>query len=255
MRQPYPILEYDPAPHGIIEIDLVEDAMEGMPEYCVICSFREVIHQYLEQGLLTPFHTIGTEFVGYPVYLYKFRDRTLALLCQGMGATLAAYLLEETIALGGRKFIACGVAGTLDAEIAMGHLMLPTAAVRDEGASYHYLPPGREVEPTPAALGAVEHVLQQHDVDYIRTKTWTTAAIFRETPAKVALRKEEGCLAVEMETAAMFAVAHFRNVELAQILYSGDAVVPDHWDPRGWWNNRTVRELLIDLAAEACLQL
>jgi uridine phosphorylase len=80
-----------------------------------------------------------------------------------MGATLAAYLLEETIALGGRKFIACGVAGTLDAEIAMGHLLLPTAAVRDEGASYHYLPPAREVEPTPAALAAVEHVLQQHD--------------------------------------------------------------------------------------------
>ena len=67
VRQPYPILEYDPAPHGIIEIDLVEDAMEGMPEHCVICSFRKVIHQHLEQGLLTPFHTVGTEFVGYPV--------------------------------------------------------------------------------------------------------------------------------------------------------------------------------------------
>jgi uridine phosphorylase len=51
--------------------------------------------------------------------------------------------------LGCAKFVACGGAGVLDREIQPGHPVVPTAAVRDEGTSYHYLPPGREVSASP----------------------------------------------------------------------------------------------------------
>jgi uridine phosphorylase len=172
-----------------------------------------------------------------------------------MGSPLAAFLLEEMIALGGRKFIACGGAGVLDKTIAMGHLLVPIAAIRDEGTSYHYLPPAREVEPTPAALAAIETVLKQRKVDYLLTKTWTTDGFFRETKGKMALRKAEGCLAVEMEAAAMFAIARFRNVEFGQILYSGDTIDGDEHDGRNWHKNRDVRELLVELAAAACVSM
>ena len=70
---------------------------------------------------------------------------------------LAAGLLEEMIAWGCRKFIACGGCGVLAQEIAVGHLILVTSAVRDEGVSYHYLPPAREVyllQRTKGAQGA-----------------------------------------------------------------------------------------------------
>ncbi|MEM7125576.1 MAG: nucleoside phosphorylase [Chloroflexota bacterium] len=255
MRQEFPILEYDSDPHGIIDIDLEEDALPGMPEHCVICFFRDVFERFSEQGIITPLKTLRTEMGDHPVYLHSVGERQVALLHQGVGAPLASSLVEEMIALGGRKFIACGGAGVLDPSIAMGHILVPTAAIRDEGTSYHYLPPAREVEPTPAALAAIETVLRERNVDYLLTKTWTTDAFFRETKGKVALRKEEGCAAVEMEAAAMFAVAHFRNVELAQILYSGDSVDPEKWDHRDWTSNWTVREMLVELAAEACLLL
>ena len=111
MQKPYPILEYDPDPHGIIEIDLVEDALAGMPEHCVICFFGDVFERFAERGLLAPLDILQTEMGDHPIYLYTVGERTVALLKQGMGAALAAYLLEETIALGGRKFIACGGAG------------------------------------------------------------------------------------------------------------------------------------------------
>ena len=78
-------------------------------------------------------------------------DERVALFHPGVGAPLAAGLLEEVIASGCKKFIACGGAGVLDREIAVGHLIVPTAAIRDEGTSYHYLPPGREVSPSPEA--------------------------------------------------------------------------------------------------------
>ncbi|MCB0227322.1 MAG: purine-nucleoside phosphorylase, partial [Anaerolineae bacterium] len=79
--------------------------------------------------------------------------------------------------------------------------------------------------------------------------------IFRETQPKVARRRAEGCLAVEMEAAALFAIAQFRDVLLGQILYGGDNLGGEVWDSRGWQKHWTVREKLVALAAEACLLL
>jgi uridine phosphorylase len=163
--------------------------------------------------------------------------------------------LEEVIALGCRNFIACGGAGVLNRELAMGHLVVPTAAVRDEGTSYHYLAPSREVSASPSAVDAIEQTLQRRNIDYILGKTWTTDAIYRETRARMALRRGEGCITVEMEAAALFAVAQFRDVRLGQILYCGDNLDGEEWDGREWTKNWGVREILAELAAEACLAL
>lgn len=255
LARDYPILEFDPSIPAIIDIDLEQDRHPHMPEHCVICFFRDVIDHFLAAGLLTRLHTVKSEMLEHPVYLYELNGRKVALLHQAVGAPLAVYLLEECIGMGARKFIACGGAGVLDRTIAMGHLLVPTSAVRDEGTSYHYLPPSREVTPSPVAVQAIESVLQRHHIDYLLTKTWTTDALFRETRAKVELRKAEGCLAVEMEAASMFAVAQFRNVTLGQILYGGDNLDGDEWDNRNWMANWSVREKLIQLAAEACLEL
>ena len=69
------------------------------------------------------------------------------------------------------------------------------------------------------------------------------------------LRKSEGCLTVEMEAAAFFAVAHFRGMIFAQMLYGGDDVSGGEWDSRRWTERTSVREKLFWLAAEACLTL
>jgi uridine phosphorylase len=143
----------------------------------------------------------------------------------------------------------------LDREIAVGHIIVPTAAVRDEGASYHYMPPSREVAPSPEGLAAIEKVLQARNIDYILSKTWTTDGFYRETREKIEMRRSEGCLIVEMEAAAFFAVAQFRGVTFAQILYGGDDVSGEEWDHRDWHKKGHTREELLWLAAEACLEL
>lgn len=143
----------------------------------------------------------------------------------------------------------------LDSAIAMGHGLVPHSAVRDEGTSYHYLPPAREVKASVKAVAAIEQTLKAHGVDYLPVKTWTTDALYRETPAKVKRRKEEGCLCVEMEAAAFFAVAQFRGVEFGQLLYGGDNLGGDVWDHRAWNSHLTGREKLFWLAVEACLRL
>ena len=169
-----------------------------------------------------------------PVYELEFDGRRLALVHPGVGAPLAAAFLEEMIARGCRTFVACGGAGVLVPDVALGHVVVPTAAIRDEGTSYHYLPAAREVEPTRQAVDAIVATLERHHVPYVTGKTWTTDGLYRETRGKVERRVAEGCLTVEMEAAAFFAVAAFRGVSFGQLLYAGDDLSGDAWDERGW---------------------
>jgi uridine phosphorylase len=256
MQSTYPILEFDPERTAIIEPSRVFKPLEGMPEHCVLCFFQNVIEQLIEEGLAVEISSYPTDQGPRRFYALDCGlDRPVTLLHPGIGAAIAAASLEVAIALGGRKFVACGGAGVLDRSIAVGHLVVPTSAVRDEGTSYHYLPAGREVAPTPEAVQAIETVLRRRNVEYLLAKTWTTDAIFRETRAKADQRRAEGCLTVEMEAAAFFAVARFRGVPFGQILYGGDNLDGEEWDRRGWMDRASVREQLVFLAAEACLEM
>ena len=132
---------------------------------------------------------LQSEVGAHPIYEITHNGQRLAFFHPGVGAPLAAGLLEEAIACGCRKFIVCGGCGVLQKDIAVGHLIVVSGAVRDEGVSYHYLPPGREVQAHRSGVAALEATLNQRGVPYLVGKTWTTDAIYRETPDKIAARK------------------------------------------------------------------
>lgn len=252
MRQEYPILEFDSSPQAVLEPKKLIKPAE-VPQHAVACFFQDVITKLRQEHEAQIIYRLQSEIGTHPVYEITVEGKRLAVFHPGVGAPLAAAFLEEMIALGCSSFIACGGAGVLDAKIALGHIIVPSTAVRDEGTSYHYLPPGREVSASERGVAAIEKTLAAHNVDYLIGKCWTTDAIYRETLGKVQLRKAEGCLAVEMEAAALFAVARFRGMELAQMLYGGDDVSSDEWDSRHWQTHTSVREKLFWLATEACL--
>ncbi len=254
LRKDFPILEFDETREAILEPTKLIRTVD-MPEHAVLCFFQDVISRLAQEHGAKVIKTLKSELGPFPVYELELEGRKLAVVHPGVGAPLAAGILEELIAIGGRKFVACGGAGVLDREIAVGHVLVPVAAVRDEGTSYHYLPPGREVEPSPAAVAAIEKTLQAREVPYNLVKTWTTDAFYRETREKVRLRKTEGCQTVEMEASSFFAVAKFRGVTFGQLLYGGDDVSGGgDWDHRNW-NTHSVRDKLFLLAAQACLSL
>jgi uridine phosphorylase len=254
MQQEFPILEFDSTPEAMLEPKRLISPTD-VPEHAVACFFQDVISKLVHEHKARAVRHLRSEIGTHPVYELDVEGKRLAVFHPGVGAPLAAGLLEEVIALGCNKFIACGGAGVLDTTIAVGHILVPTSAIRDEGTSYHYLPPGRQVSANPEGVAAIEHVLQAHHCEYVLTQTWTTDAIYRETAAKVQMRKAEGCLAVEMEAAAFFAVAQFRGVQFAQLLYGGDDLGSSEWDSRLWTSQTSVREKLFWLAAEACLIL
>lgn len=253
-KHEYPILEYDASPDALIEPSRLLAPID-IPRHCVLCFFQDVITSLREQGMLRVVYTLGSEMGPVPVYTMDVGGRPITLMHPGVGAPLAGGFTDELIALGCRHFIACGGAGVLERNLVVGHIVVPNSAVRDEGTSYHYLPPSREVAPSPAALAAIVATLQRHGVPYVAGKTWTTDGFYRETAARVARRRAEGCLTVEMEAAAFFAVGQFRGVDVGQILYSGDDLSGEVWNGRKWRDRRPIREQLLQLAAEACLFL
>ena len=253
-RAIYPILEFDAAPESIIEPSCVIKHIDA-PDHCVVCFFQEVITRLCKDGKTKMIACLKDGVGTHPVYELDINGKRLAMFHPGVGAPLVAGMLEEVIALGCKKFIACGGAGVLDKGITFGRIIVPSVAVRDEGTSYHYLPLSREVAASPEGVSAIEKVLKKHRCDYIVSKTWTTDAPYRETPAKIHIRKLEGCLTVEMEAAALFAVSKFRGVVFAQMLYGGDDVSGPKWDPRRENKRESLHERLFWFAAEACLAL
>ena len=86
-------------------------------------------------------------------------------------------------------------------------------------------------------------------------KTWTSDAIYRETSDMIERRRNEGCITVEMEAAAFFAVSHYYNIPLAQLLYAGDDVSGDDWDSRNWNTQENIRYKLLCIAIEVVKKL
>ncbi|HTB23079.1 MAG TPA: nucleoside phosphorylase [bacterium] len=255
MNEQSPLFEFDPEPGAVLDPS-VRFPTGVLPERLVLTFFPKALAAFLERNESTkPWDMKTFALAGHPVHVIQRQGQAVAFFESGVGAPLASGFLEELIALGARKIMVCGGAGVLDKGITQGHLILPDSAIRDEGTSSHYLPPGREVAPDPRALATLEAVLLGRKVPFLRGKTWTTDGLYRETRSKIARRRGEGALCVEMEAAALFSVARFRKAQCAQLLYGGDDVSGETWDHRGWQENWGVQEMMLELCLEAVLGL
>jgi len=247
----YPILEFDPDRKALINPEDLYSVLDDA-EYCVISYFREVIEKVASEYQAEIIKILKAESADFPVYQIDYKGKKVAFVVGGVGAPLGAGLMEELIALGYRKIVACGGAGVLEQEIQCGKLVVVESAVRDEGTSYHYLEPAREIHARKDIVDVLCSTLEKHKVSYIKGKTWTTDAFFRETRARIEKRKSEQCIMVEMEAAAFLAVAEFRNISFGEILYGGDDVSGEKWDSRSWSKRVDIRENLFWLAVECC---
>jgi len=252
MKKTYPILEFDEDRSSILNPDPFR--FNGKPPVAsigVLCFFQDVISSLVETGELKEFGALHSEMGAHPVYRYEQGGKPVTVFHPGVGAPLAAAFLDELIAVGVTKYIVCGGCGVLNHEIEAGQPVILTSAVRDEGASYHYIPPSREVKAHAKAIATLEKAFSEAGIGYRLGKTWTTDAIYRETRGKRMVRMAEGCDVVEMEAAAFFAVAQFREITLGQVVYGGDLVIPEGWDGRNWLERNDARRLLFDLSVKA----
>lgn len=166
----------------------------------------------------------------YPnLWTFSLNGERCGLLVCPIGAPATVGRLEDAIYLGGDEFLLTGGVGVLQEDIPWGGFILPTAGIRDEGTSYHYLSPEEQVTPSPSMLEKAKEVCERAEVPYASGKVWTTDAPYRETPTRVKAFRKKGAICVDMEATACFAVAKYRNVQLGAIFYGGDYVGDRKW--------------------------
>ncbi len=220
---------FDPDSPEIIFAASHHPPLEGFPETIVI-TFQDETFRVLEQ--LCPTEVVAKHHAGrdIPIYRLNWNGRSIGICQTLLGGPGTAGLLEEALAMGAKKVLLYGSCGVLDSALVAGHFILPTAAYRDEGVSYHYLPVGDYVDiPTSERLGEIFDGL---NLPYVKGRVWTTDAFYRETRNNMAKRKADGCIAVDMECASAMAVGQFRGAEVYQFLYAEDSLDGDAWDRR-----------------------
>ncbi len=198
----------------------------------VIITFSYLIEAYIKEHFpCTEIAVLHSVTGPTPVYALDYKGKRIAFYKTYMGSACAAGLLEDALCeLAADKFIMFGGAGSLDKDIARGKIIVPTAAYRDEGASYHYAPAADYITMKNAPVVAA--FMEGSKIPFVLGRTWTTDAIYRETRGNFEKRKGEGCIAVEMESAGVQAVCDFRGVEFYNFLKSGDLLDAPEWDPR-----------------------
>lgn len=232
--------------------DLITPA-KGLPEIIIGVFSKKFIDVFLKtykHDIVSYIH----DGIDISIYKFKYKNKEIGLFQTIIGGAVSAGILEEVIAMGGRKFLYFGSAGSLNKNITSGHLVVPTEAYRDEGTSYHYMAASDYIKVKSAEKLA--EILDQLKVPYIKAKTWTTDAMYRETRNNMLARKKEGCAVVEMECASLMAAGGFRNVDVYEFVYAADCLDGEKWDKRILGSmNDDMKEIIFGVAAEIALRL
>jgi uridine phosphorylase len=128
-----------------------------------------------------------------------------------VGGSFSVLVAEQLFASGCRLLISISSAGQITEVASPPYHILIDRALRDEGTSYHYLPPATFSEADPAVLAVAAEGLSRAGCRVHIGATWTTDAPFRETAQTIAARRKAGILAVEMEAAAIYAFGAARK--------------------------------------------
>ena len=243
-----PILEFDDNPQAVI-MPNHEGLDLQLPKKCIYAFLEEEIDRYAQE---VEADCVG-EFVSatktYPVYVMDYKGEKVCLAQAPVGSAPAAQFMDWLIGYGVENIISTGTCGVLT-NIEENAFLVPVRALRDEGASYHYVAPSRYMEMQIEAISAIEQVLEQLGIPYEEVMTWSTDGFYRETAEKVAYRKEEGCAVVEMECAALAAVAQLRGAVWGELLFTADSLADlDNYDQRDWGAEA------FDKALELCLEI
>ncbi|PYP19227.1 MAG: hypothetical protein DMD53_14705 [Gemmatimonadetes bacterium] len=177
--------------------------------------------------------------------------KSIALARSPIGAPAATITMEEMAALGCRTFLSFGACGSLLPDLRIGDVVLPTFAVSDEGTSRHYGKTDR-LRPDAGLVRAIAVAATKGFIPIRSGGTWTTDAVYRESRTRARDLVRHGVVAVEMEAAALWAVARHRHLRTASLLVVSDELGGKEWnagfdDPRFLAAKRRARRLLVEV--------
>ena len=180
----------------------------SVPRICVLDPDGDMVRYLAENGQA---HR-QPHWACYHTEMVHFTDQGIeyGIVGNAVGASFAVLVAEECFASGCELLVSMTSAGQITPISSPPYFVLIDKALRDEGTSYHYLPPTAYSEINPALLGRLTNAFTPASSHITRGATWTTDAPFRETEAAIAHARSQGILGVEMEAAALYAFAEAR---------------------------------------------
>lgn len=229
--------EFDENKDSILNPNESEKYIEGFPKIGVTCWSQKLMNKLIEHFDTEEIALSKNGNSKLPIYKINYNGKDIAIFLSRLGASACVVQYEELFVMGLEKVVAFGTCGVLDSSIKDLAIIIPTSAVRDEGTSYHYMKPTREVEVNSKYKDEFIEVLKKNNYSYTLGKAWTTDAPYRETKDKIKKRKEEGCICVDMECSAINVLAKYRNKEIFQFFYAADNLDAAKWESRSLSND------------------
>lgn len=198
------------------------------PDVVVVC-YQPELFEYVREN-----HAERELFADhYMIDLVVLEDERIGVVGDfGIGAPATAMVVEALGAGGVEAFLSTGYAGCLQTDVQTSDVIVTNEAIRDEGTSHHYLEPAERVEPTPELAADARAAAVDADRTAHEGPTWTIDAAYRETRPEIEQYAEDGVLTVEMEAAAVFAVARHHGYEAAALLIVSDYLGTEEWEPK-----------------------
>ena len=224
------IHDFDPDTEPIVTLESVYGEPRRLVDKCLIL-YSKVIHDHLlERYDCSLIGEVQVCSGNIGIRCFTLDGEKIAFYLSGTTATLAAETVCDVHWLtGAAKFVMFGSCGSLDREKTSGRYIIPTESYRGEACSYYYAKPADYIRIRNA--DRVSEIFGEIGAPSVRGRVWTTGSMLRETAGLVRKRRNEGCLAVEMELAGVQAVCDHYGFELYNFLEAGDVLGESGWDP------------------------
>ena len=226
------LTEFDDNRQAIINPQDLHQPIEGFPKVVISCFSRVTFARLLENYD----HEViaRTSMANFEVVVYGITigDQQIAVFNAPVGAASCVGIIEDLIQFGMEKLVLFGTCGVLDEDIKETSIIIPSHALRDEGTSFHYVEASDEIAVNVGVLDRFRSYLNERQISHKEGKVWTTDGIYRETSAKLKVRKAAGAICVDMECSAVAALAAYRGFELCHFFYAADHLSEEKWDIR-----------------------
>lgn len=177
--------------------------------------------------------TVLDETTDREVYQLRAASSPVTLVFSGMGSPAAANALEMVAAAGARRVVVFGACGGVSAEVGVGELVVATGAVRGEGTSAYYAPPGFPAASDPLLTIRLWEAASASEAPVHRGVVYTTDAGYRQGP-EIYEKCAGLVIAVESECAAVAVVGARLGLQTGALLFCTDNVSLPREEDRGY---------------------
>ena len=187
------------------------------------------------------------------MYAFNYNDIEVGIIGNAVGASFAVLLAEQMFVSGCELLISITSAGIINQPKNESEFILITKALRDEGTSYHYMPPSEFSELSSELVELLKRLVKNKKFSVENGTSWTTDAPYRETNSAIQIAKSMRINVVEMESAALYAFAQAKNKRVVCFAHLTNTMAQDEGDFEKGEENGSIKALELIYAAAVSL--